>query len=122
MNLPAPDPEEETHITRCGIPYAFVMNEEGFTLRRTDGEMVSDEEYEDLLDYVQEEGWSSETTSAKNRQAMDRHSEYPGFPAFKMPPPLVPCPQVKRKAPTPLTQILTNTLIRFQGLQRLFCF
>ncbi len=93
MNPSSPDSDEETHIVRGGISYAFIFKEEDFTLRRTDGEFVSVEEYEDLLAYLQEEGWGdpdSLETDENDRGAAPRDQHEEGLATLRLPPMPVP--------------------------------
>ncbi len=92
MNPSSPDSDEETYIVRGGVSYAFIFKEEDFTLRRTDGIMVSDEEFEDLLAYVQEEGWGDPDSLERNENDCDaapaQHEE--GLATLRLPPMPVP--------------------------------
>lgn len=90
--MKSPDADQEVSIVRNGIPYAFVLNECGFALRRTDGEMITEEKFEELLTYIQAEGWGismPERLEEKKLKPCTEHPDSSGFPAMRLPPPLV---------------------------------
>jgi hypothetical protein len=112
------------------VEYAFVITSDNVIgVCRNDDLKITEEEVRAVSDYVQAEGWTEKNAAVEGKKRRQKSTASRGritkkeaveFPLLRMPPPLVPCPQLKREARTTLTMILTSTLIRLQGLQGLF--